>query len=62
MLNRALRTFGEPHFQEPLRHAADQAADLAQATAFPLLVFPELFEEIAIAAMLRSEYQRHGRF
>lgn len=62
MLARALRTFGEAHFKEPLRHAAERAADLAQATGLPLLVFPELFEEIAIAAMLQSEYHTFGRF
>jgi len=62
MLARALRTFGEPHFIEPLRQAAERAARLAQATAMPLLVFPELFEEIAIAAMLQAEYHLFGRF
>jgi hypothetical protein len=61
MLDRALRTFGEPHFQQPLRVAAEQAADLAQETGLPLLFFPELFEELAIAAMLRSEYLLNGR-
>jgi hypothetical protein len=61
MLHRAWRTFGEPHFKEPLRVAAERAADLAQTTGYPMLVFPELFEEIAIAAMLRSEYQLRGR-
>lgn len=62
MLARALRTFGEPHFIAPLRQAAERAAGLAQATAMPLLVFPELFEELAIGAMLQAEYQLFGRF
>ena len=58
---RALRTFGEPHFEAPIRLAAEQAADLAQSTGLPLLFFPELFEELAITAMLRAEYRLNAR-
>jgi hypothetical protein len=62
LLNRALRTFCEPHFERPLRRAADQAARLAAATGYPMLVFPELFAEIAIPAMVETEYRLRGGF
>ena len=61
-LSRALRTFGEPHFERPLRRAADQAARLAAATGYPMLVFPELFAELAIPAMVETEYRLKGGF
>jgi hypothetical protein len=38
----------------PLRRAANEAAALAWLTPFPLLVFPELFEEKAREARLRT--------
>src|SRR5512146_2811777 len=56
LLNRALRTFCEAQFERPLRRAAEKAARLALATGYPLLVFPELFVELAISGMLQSEY------
>jgi hypothetical protein len=62
LLARALRTFEEPHFNAPLRQAAREAGELAEATGFGLLVFPELFTELAIAAMVRAEYDHAGRF
>ena len=37
-------------FNVPLRRAANEAAALAWATVFPLLVFPALFEEMTEAA------------
>jgi hypothetical protein len=40
-----------------LRRAANEAAGLAWATAFPLLFFPALFEEKVRAAMLRMARQ-----
>lgn len=55
LLHRALRTFCEAQFERPLRRAAEQAARLALATGYPVLVFPELFAELAISAMLKSE-------
>ena len=61
LLTRALRMFSEPHFNQPLRRAAREAAALAEETGYPLLVFPELFSELAIAAMLQSDYLRLGR-
>jgi hypothetical protein len=44
-------------FNVPLRRAANEAAALAWATVFPLLVFPVLFEEKTEAAVLRAGRQ-----
>jgi hypothetical protein len=46
-----------PELNAPLRRAANDAAALAWATVFPLLVFPALFEEKIAAAVLRAERQ-----
>lgn len=62
MLNHALRIYCEPHFKHPLRLAAEKAARLAAETGFPMLVFPELFLEIAIPAMVETEYRLFGGF
>jgi hypothetical protein len=44
-----------------LRRAANEAAALAWVTAYPLLVFPALFEEKAEAALLQVERQKSVR-
>ena len=62
LLNHALRTFCEPHFRRPLRLAAEKAARLAAESGFPMLLFPELFMELAIPAMVESEYRLCGGF
>ena len=41
----------------PVRRAANEAAAVAWATLFPLLVFPALFEEKVDAAVLQAERQ-----
>ena len=46
-----------PELNAPLRRAANDAAALAWATVFPLLVFPVLFEEKIEAAVLRLRRQ-----
>jgi hypothetical protein len=46
-----------PELNVPLRRAANDAAALAWATVFPLLVFPVLFEEKIEAAVLRVKRQ-----
>jgi hypothetical protein len=46
-----------PALNVPLRRAANDAAAIAWATVFPLLVFPALFEEKIAAAVLRAERQ-----
>src|SRR5258708_27671931 len=47
----------EPKLSNPLRRAANEAAALAWVTPYPLLVFPELFEEKAADALARAERQ-----
>jgi hypothetical protein len=44
-----------------LRRAANEAASLAWVTAYPLLVFPALFEERANAATVQAERQQQIR-
>jgi len=44
-----------------LRRAAEEAASLAWATSFPLLVLPELFSERAVEAVRRARRQRDIR-
>jgi hypothetical protein len=46
-----------PEFNGYVRHAANEAAALAWVTPFPLLVFPELFEEKTEIALLQAEKQ-----
>src|SRR6516162_7912552 len=46
-----------PELNTPLRRAANDAAALAWATVFPLLVFPVLCEEKIAAAVLRVQRQ-----
>lgn len=41
----------------PLQDAANEAAALAWATPIPLLAFPALFEEKAVAAIRRAKRQ-----
>src|SRR5215510_10111267 len=48
-------------FNPYVRRAANEAAALAWVTPYPLLVFPELFEEKATAALLQAEYQENVR-
>jgi hypothetical protein len=61
LLARALATFRESYHARPLHAAARQAVALAVDSGFPLLTFPELFAELAIAALLQAEYHRLGR-
>jgi hypothetical protein len=46
-----------PELNAPLRRAANDAAALAWATVFPLLVFPVLFEEKTAAALRQAQRQ-----
>ena len=57
LLARQLAEVPEPELNTPLRRAANDAAALAWATVFPLLVFPVLFEEKIEAAVLRLRRQ-----
>jgi hypothetical protein len=57
MLEERLDAVVEPEFDIHLRRAATEAAALAWVTAYPLLVFPTLFEEKAEAASARADRQ-----
>lgn len=58
LLRQARRTFSETHFERPLRVAAEKAKRLALLTDYPLLMFPELFRELAIPLMAESDLQQ----
>lgn len=47
----------ETELNAPLRRAANEAAAIAWATLYPLLVFPTLFEEKIAAAIRQAERQ-----
>jgi len=53
LLGDQLLTLWPPELSAHLRRAANEAAAMAWGTAYPLLVFPLLFEERAEAAMAR---------
>lgn len=57
LLREKLDELWEPEFNTTLRRAANEAAAVSWMTAYPLLVFPALFEEKAQAALAHSERQ-----
>jgi hypothetical protein len=57
LLAEQLYLANETRLYAPLRRAANDAAAIAWATLFPLLVFPALFEE-KTAAVLRQAKQQ----
>src|SRR5690349_14702437 len=57
LLARQLAEAPAPEFNPPLRRAANEAAALAWATVYPLLVFPVLFEEKIEAALRHAKHQ-----
>jgi hypothetical protein len=57
LLARQLAEVPTPELNPPLRRAANEAAALAWATIFPLLVFPVLFEEKIETALRQAEHQ-----
>jgi hypothetical protein len=61
LLAERLEERGEPQLDNYLRRAASEAAALAWATQYPLLVFPALFEEKADTALLRAARQEQIR-
>ena len=61
LLEKALREKAEPELDAALRRAANEAAALAWASWYPLLLFPELFEEKARAAAQQAERQAEIR-
>ena len=60
-LLRLLNETSEPELNAPLRRAATEAAALAWLTPFPLLLFPELFEEKTQAARKQAAKQARVR-
>src|SRR5580765_4076059 len=50
-----------PEENSQLRRAANEAAALAWVTSYPLLFFPVLFDEKALAAVTRAERQEQVR-
>jgi hypothetical protein len=58
LLDQLLSEDHEPEFAALLRHAANEAASLAWATPYPLLVFPALAEEKTQAARRQIIRQR----
>jgi hypothetical protein len=61
MLLRSLGELTEPQFVAYVRRAANEAAALAWVTPYPLLTFPELFEEKVETALLYAERQMDVR-
>ena len=61
LLGRALVDLADPKLNSYLRRAANEAAALAWMTAYPLLLFPVLFEEKAGAAKLQATRQESVR-
>ncbi len=57
LLRDQLDELWEPEFSAWLRRAANEAAAVAWLTPYPLLVFPALFEEKAVAAVRRAANQ-----
>ena len=57
LLAAQLTRAANPELNAPLRHAANEAAALAWATVYPLLVFPALFEEKTRAAVRQARRQ-----
>ena len=54
LLRRRLASMPEPRYNSKVRSAANEAAALAWVTDYPLLVFPELFEEKVNAVQQRE--------
>lgn len=63
LLQERLEGILTPGLRRALLRAANDAAALAWATQYPLLVFPVLFDELARAAWQQTERQKavHGR-
>jgi hypothetical protein len=61
LLRERLTRANAPGSNVTLQRAANDAAALAWVTAFPLLVFPVLFDEKARAALLQAQRQEHVR-
>ena len=61
LLHESLNTVWEPELNSQVRRAANEAAALAWITAYPLLVFPVLFEEKTRRALTVASRQESVR-
>jgi len=61
LLAERLSEVWEPSRNSQVRRAANEAAALAWVTAYPLLIFPVLFEEKAAEALIMAERQERVR-
>ena len=61
LLARRLNELDGPEFNPYIRRAANEAAALAWVTPYPLLTFPELFEEKVNIALTYAERQTSVR-
>ena len=61
LLLEVLRQTVDPELNTRLRRAANDAVALAWATDYPLLLFPNLFDEKAQAAQIQYRRQRQIR-
>jgi hypothetical protein len=61
LLKQLLDQTEDPQLYAPLRRAANEAAGLAWFTPFPLLFFPALLEEKAVAVQRQGTRQRRIR-
>ena len=57
LLAQRLAEIPAPELNPPLRRAANEAAALAWAALYPLLVFPVLFEEKTAVALRQAQRQ-----
>ena len=61
LLQEAIGQTVDPELNAPLRRAANEAAALAWASWYPLLLFPAVFEEKAQAAVRQTARQAQIR-
>ena len=61
LLRERLYDLAEPGFNGYVRRAANEAAALAWVTAYPLLMFPALFDEKTEDALLQARRQTSVR-
>ena len=61
LLQEAIGQTVDPELNAPLRRAANEAAALAWATCYPLLIFPTLFDEKAQSAARQAARQAEIR-
>ncbi len=61
LLTGTLNRLNEPALNPYVRRAANEAAAIAWVTPYPLLTFPELFEEKTEAALVYAERQASVR-